>query len=294
MTQAATGIVLELQRECLDSDVSVSSILRKAKLIASKLDLKELQSWIESELNGYECSPEDLPSHRKGAGSPKFHNRYNGWCPIMTDDGKFSQIIRTVFLLQPVSELENLVSRDDGHLIMEYNPVIQEAIQKQMPRRMECALHFSKGLVIAALDFVRNKMLDWTLELEKQGILGERLTFKDSQKHEAKAVTNHIYGGNIGVIGNVAGDVRDNRFFSSSNELKLDALRSFVTQATEAANGLDSKTRDGLLPRLNELSIEAESSAEPSKIGKYLASIRSVLEGASGNIVAQAILNSMG
>lgn len=287
------GIVLELQRECLDSDVSITTGLRKAKAIASKLELRELRDWIDSELNGYDCPVADLPEHRKGKGAPKFKNPYHGWCPIMTDVGWFGDVLRTVYLPQPISELETLAKpAKTDILIMQYSAVIQAEIYKQMHPPMECGLHFSKATVASALDFVRNKMLDWTLELEARGITGDKFTFAESEKREAQVVTNHIYGGNIGVIGNVQGDVENSRFFSVG-DLDIDALNSFLEQAAQAAAGLESSVRGQVEPILSELSSEVVDRPEVGRIRELLRSLRTILEGASGNLVASALLSAM-
>lgn len=286
---ASQGIVLELQRDCLDQQVSVSTILRKAKVIASKLDLDDLRSWIDSELEGYKCSLEELPSHRKGKGQPKFNNPYNGWCPIMTEDDWFGQMVRTVFMVQSVSEMEELIANNGSTLLMYYNPSVQSAMQEQLPMPMECALHFSKTQVLSALDYVRNRTLDWTLELEKRGIVGQGLTFGHSQKEEAQMVTNHIYGSNIGVLGSVAGDANSSHFFNGS-KVNRDKLSGFLDQAIPASAGLDPETRKDVQPILSELQSHISGQAEPSKVKGLLSSLRAILEGASGNLVASAIL----
>jgi hypothetical protein len=58
------SLVLELQRECLDSRIFVSDVLRKALVVARKLGLTEFQAWINSELNGYYAGKIDLPEYR--------------------------------------------------------------------------------------------------------------------------------------------------------------------------------------------------------------------------------------
>ena len=40
------GIVIELQREALDEKISIESLMRKAYLVARKLNLKEFEEWI--------------------------------------------------------------------------------------------------------------------------------------------------------------------------------------------------------------------------------------------------------
>lgn len=42
------GIVYELEREALDENVSVESLLRKAYLVARKLKLSDFEEWIQS------------------------------------------------------------------------------------------------------------------------------------------------------------------------------------------------------------------------------------------------------
>lgn len=286
----SAGIVLELQRDCLEQATPVSLILRKAKVIASKLDLEELKVWIDAELNGYDCSLNDLPDHRKGIGQPKFKNPYHGWLPIATDGSRFGEMIRTVWLRQSASEIESLVSENPSDtLIMYYSPQIEQLLWKSLPVPMECGLHFSKSEAIFALDFIRNKMLDWTLELEQRNIIGEGLSFGDSQKVEAKMVTNHIYGGNIGVLGNVAGDTNNSHFVNSSG-IDVTKIRDFLDQVIPASAGLDPSTRSKVVPLLEDLHSEVNGEKEAGKLTTIFNSLRTVLEGASGNLVASAIL----
>jgi len=47
------SLVEELQRDALNANAKVSDLLRKAKAIAVKLELPELEEWVEHELNGY-------------------------------------------------------------------------------------------------------------------------------------------------------------------------------------------------------------------------------------------------
>lgn len=229
------GIVLELQKECLDSHTSVADILRKAKVIAVKLDLKELVDWIDKELNGYvDDSLLDLPEYRKGRGSPKFFNPYRGYCPIIVGEGQYGDIISTVFLAQGVSALEDLAKdKKSDTLIYQYPPALQSSLQEQMEFAMECSLHFSRNQIRATLDYVRNRVLDWALELEKRGILGEDLSFDDSEKKEAQAVTNHIYGSNIGVLGSVGRDASVSNLSVNESQPDFDATLKLVSQIRE-------------------------------------------------------------
>lgn len=287
-----SGIVLELQRDCLDSSVPVNSILRKAKVIASKLDLDELKQWIDSELNGYDCALKDLPEHRKGVGQPKFFNPYNGWCPIQTADDWFGNMLRTVYLRQSISEIEHLANGGkSGTLLMNYNPKIEETIQEQLPMRMQVALHFSKVEAVSALDFVRNKTLDWTLELENRGITGEGLSFGESEKREAHMVTNHIYGGNFGVLGTVTGDANNTGFVSISGPISGQQLTTLAGQIRDVVQALPFDVREPVLSLVEDLEKEgARSNPVPSKVSQSLSSLREILQNTAGNLASAGIL----
>jgi hypothetical protein len=288
----AAGIVLELQRDCLDGSVSASAILRKAKAIAVKLDLKELSDWIDQELNGYECALKDLPEHRTMGGAPKFWNPYNGWCPIIPGDKWLSDILTTAYLPNPIVQLEKWASGKDGTLTYRFPHAVQAALREMGDFEFEAVMHISTSQIVSALDFVRNKILSWTLELEKKGITGDGYTFKESQKQQAQVITNHIYGGNIGVLGNVGGDANNSRFVSAQGVHEKELLE-FLDQAEPASAGLDAETRSTLTPLLEKLREAVQERKPPSKISGLITSLRNVLEGASGNIVAAALLAAL-
>ena len=44
------GIVIELQKQAIDTDSDVVSLLRKAYLVARKLDIKDFEEWINLSL----------------------------------------------------------------------------------------------------------------------------------------------------------------------------------------------------------------------------------------------------
>lgn len=294
MILVSDGIVLELQQDCLDASASVSAILRKAKAIASKLDLTELVEWFDQELNGYECSMQDLPPHRRGVGAPKFKNPYHGWCPIIVADDEFGNIVRTAFLPQPLAELESLADgTKTDMLIMEYHPVVAQALQKQLPTPMPCALHFPKDQVRSALDFVRNKVLDWTLALEKRGIIGEGFSFNKKEKEEAVAVTNHIYNSSVGVIGSVAGNATISKLRTSSGSINFEKVQSLIEQIDQTKAALPASVASALDGPLSELKAGAEEK-NSNKVKAAFAAMVPVLEGAAGNIVAAGILAAIG
>ncbi|WP_242848095.1 hypothetical protein [Ruminococcus sp. HUN007] len=76
------SVVLDLQQEIISKNCDVVNVLRKAHLIASKLELNEFDNWIVNELNGYP-SQKDCPDYRNVRVVLKGYNPYRGWIPII-------------------------------------------------------------------------------------------------------------------------------------------------------------------------------------------------------------------
>ena len=55
------SLVLDLQQDVLKPDCDILNALRKAHLIAAELKLTEFDSWIMSELNGYDDKQDNIP-----------------------------------------------------------------------------------------------------------------------------------------------------------------------------------------------------------------------------------------
>ena len=76
----AEGIVLQLQAEALDENVDIETLLRKAYLVARKLQLRDFENWISLEQNGYKETP---PDYRIIGGELQAWNPYQGWIPVV-------------------------------------------------------------------------------------------------------------------------------------------------------------------------------------------------------------------
>src|SRR5271154_2225264 len=80
------SLVIQLQRECLDRQTySTLDVLRKALVVAKKLDVTDFQEWIERELKGYGPG-DDIPKYRVVKGELKARNPYRGWIPVVFDN----------------------------------------------------------------------------------------------------------------------------------------------------------------------------------------------------------------
>lgn len=105
-----TGLILELQRSCDDSNLSVEALLRKMKIAAAKLDISILEDWVGHELSGY--SGGMLPNYRILKGDPVAENPIHGWIPVLVQDPQEYNAISTAFVSEPVASLTNLLAKN--------------------------------------------------------------------------------------------------------------------------------------------------------------------------------------
>jgi hypothetical protein len=89
------GLVLELQRDAIGSQIRISDLLRKALFAARKLGVLEFQVWIDNELNGYK-KVSDIPDYRTIHGILRARNPYHGWIPIMVEDSEAEREISNI------------------------------------------------------------------------------------------------------------------------------------------------------------------------------------------------------
>src|ERR1017187_998540 len=165
-------LVLQLQAECLDSHVSILEVLRKALVVARKLALADAQVWIEKELNGYK-SGDSAPPHRLLTAQIRAWNPYHGWQPVIFEDHQEEAFLSKCFLGQPVGELEDLVKSGKDTVQFPFQSDNERRLMDGLDGPVEMSTrHVSRSAVSGIIDAVRNMVLDWCLQLEKDGILG--------------------------------------------------------------------------------------------------------------------------
>lgn len=73
-------------------------------------------------------------------------------------------------------------------------------------RNANYELHFSKSAIVNIIEQVKNKILDWALLLEENGIRGENLQFSVEEKETVKNAPQII-----NYVNNFFGDVKDSQ-----------------------------------------------------------------------------------
>lgn len=122
------SLIQELQRDALDSSVSTLELLRKALVVATKLNISEFEEWIEFELSGY-SNGKNTPSYRYIVGSVKAWHPY-GLIPVVGDEDTMSQISK-MSIQQSIAELEDLITRSNRcQTFFEFHPQIQDILRQ--------------------------------------------------------------------------------------------------------------------------------------------------------------------
>lgn len=291
------SIIRQLQTEALDPKIGISELLRKAKVVAVKLDLKDFLMWIENELNGYTTKIQgELPPYRMVSGETKGWNPYRGWIPVLFTDIESQRLLSSRGVSQPIGELDDIMkSPGEGSLMMDFNPEAKNAIMKAIGSQTDIKFMLGRNSVAGILDAVKNTILDWSLKLEKEGILGEGLSFSQTEQEKAKDPgtvykIDHIenFAGTMGTIGGSA-KVQITQINSGSKEELQKLLQQIRKYASEVK--IDEAKRPELLANLDKLDVEVKSEhIEPSKIKSLLSSVKNIFEGAAGSVVAQGII----
>lgn len=193
-----SSLVEQLQADAINSGVRVSTLLRKVKLAAVKLRLPKVEEWVEKELNGYTG---EVPEYRETSGHPKAFNPFHGWID-MKASADIMDMISTVSILQSVPSLESLVESAKTNLFyMPYTPKQTDILLRLFNADLaRLAKEVNRSQITSVLDSVRNLVLDWALELERQGIMGSGISFDDREKNLAQDRQVNFHIGSIGSI----------------------------------------------------------------------------------------------
>ncbi len=288
------SLVQELEQEAYDSKASLSNMLRKAKAIAVKLQLKQPIAWVEAELNGYET--DEVPNYRKISGRVKARNPYVGLIPMICPDRELERLISEHWIREPISSIEHTLATAKEPMLPITGEKAKFLAQHSDTPDFPMFLFFAPSSLVSILDAVRNRILDWSLALQSDGIFGDGMSFRPEEKMTANS-KGDIY--NIGSIGNFAGNLGGQVTGNVSGvvtqqfEIEFDKVRTLINQIRQHQNQL------GLMPQqeievnrtVNALDEELRGKKPKEGIVKsLLASLKTTLEGTAGNLIASGIL----
>lgn len=292
-----SSIVIDLQDEILSSDCDIVQILRRAHVIAVKLGLKEFDQWISYELNGYP-NWNACPDYRRIRGTLKAFNPYHGWIPVIVPDSKIEKMICEKMVPKSISEIITLCENAQNGLISSFSGEQLELLNQlsDLPLPMRYALHISTASVMDIIEKVKNTILEWTLKLEEEGVLGEGMRFSDKEKQTAMALpqtVNNYYGAT-----NVINAPSKGMQIVSGNEhvtFSYDQARAAISEIEAAISQeqLQSEDKDAALEMLTEIRDKIAQAKKPGVIKALLVGLKGFLMNAGSSLAAALIQTSI-
>lgn len=290
------AIVLELQREALERSTKVTDLLRKALLVARKLKIHDFKEWINNEINGY-SKLDQVPDYRIMSGQVKVWNPYRGWEQVLFEDPEFAELASHRHTSQAISEIEAMYESEGGGLMMPFPAATQNQFMDDMKYPYPPTLHVPKTQLNRVLDIVRNTVLNWSLKLEEDGILGDDLAFSPEEKDAAaKAVYN---------VTTFYGDVTQAQLQIDSNgasqtqvlqTASIEDISEFASKLKESLPEIEisEDQRDELIAETQTIEAQASSpKPKPKIIAESLKSIRKILEKVGEAAIVKILLDKI-
>jgi len=212
------NIINQIQKDILNPETSVSTILRKAKVLASNLKNEEFKAWVDNELNGYFKDNNDIPNYRKSRAltfgnfiDPYGSEMRNMRIPILHLSEEFRKLFKDLtndpidllILGQGVSSLETL-AQNNSPILQEWPPDLVSLLPPELGRGYSCVSVgkvIDRSGIIQVLDTIRTRLLNFILELQEEYPEIKNSDFDDIDipKEQVNMVfNNNIYGdGNI-------------------------------------------------------------------------------------------------
>lgn len=171
------SLLREIQNDAVNTNVKVSDLLRKCKILAYRLGNEDFKIWIENELNGYlNVKEEELPTYRvleklnsKGHFAGPFNSGLrNADIPIFNLPKKLQHNLSIVTLNRPIAELEDLAN-SESELSQSWNPLIVAKYGMQMYQGYNCIQAWkiiSSSALVGIIDTIKTKILNFVLEIE--------------------------------------------------------------------------------------------------------------------------------
>jgi hypothetical protein len=295
------SLVEELQRDALNKNISVTELLQKCLVLATKLEIDEFASWARLELDGY--IGRNVPAYRVIHGEPQVFNPYHGYQPMFFEDPDDKEFISKMPFNQPIGEIDHLLAHANkagsGNFSVSFAPANEKNLIDMMGLPMKPSLRVSTSHMHGILDAVRKVILEWSIKLESDGILGEGMSFSREEKEKAHSVTYNIKNYIHGNIDHSQIQVESANSFQkgSFQDVDLFELKKIISSLKKSLDdlGIEGDIRDELISEIHTLEAQTDSpKPKASILRESLISVRKILESAAGNLVASGLLSQIG
>lgn len=282
-----TWLVKDIQLDILNNK-DIVSILRKTLVLAKKLNLSDLEILIKSELNWYDNKGK-IPKYRivKGA-RIVWWNPYYGWILANIDNDKLFDLLTTIKIYESISVIEKFAQRWAAvSLSTEY-------MSSFMNISTEYKVQVGKTPFINIIEYLKNFILETCIDLEKEWINGNWISFSNKEVQVAKnipSVTNIFYW-----------EIKTNNLQISSDNsqqnievsaLNIDEIKNFLSQLKAYNSQIKELPNSQEIQEKLDLLEQEIVKQKPSEwlIKNSLLFIQNALSWASWNLIATWVLD---
>ena len=245
------SLLRDIQAAAIDSDVEITVLLRKCKVLAARLRNQEFKAWVESELNGYD-EREQLPEYRVFSVSSKGHfagafgsGLRNADIPMFTIPEGYREEMSHSYLMSSIAEIQSLVESSGGTSLHEPWPSDFVAIVgRNIYGDMNCMQAWkviSRASLVGVIDTVRNRILSFVLEIEDEAPdAGEAPPHTNPIQQEKVSQVFNTYI--LGSVQNVSTGSNDVAQYGGSSiiERDVDSLVSYLEEVGVSSTDIET------------------------------------------------------
>lgn len=245
----------QIQMEAVDGSQDLSSLLRKCRILAQRLGNGDLKSWVMKELDGYN-EEDELPDYRVLSQALILADYFGSFgsqlrnvsVPITAIHEDIRDFIASVQATQGVRQIQEQVAQaTEGAIRIAIPPEAYGAISNSYVREdmvLASAVKIvNTSFLQGILDAVRNRILNFTLELESEAPnTGDPLEeLRVNKPDRVQQIFNTEIRGNVGNVSQGGGGFTQVAQVSQGDaDALLEALRSIGLEEDEAAEIVES------------------------------------------------------
>ncbi|ERH27364.1 hypothetical protein HMPREF9065_01421 [Aggregatibacter sp. oral taxon 458 str. W10330] len=265
-------------------DIELSTLLRKCKILATRLNHPGFKSWVENELNGYN-DVSSLPSYRVLKVISKGH--FSTWGnSILTNiqihthvmKEKHEKYVKKAHIMQGIGSLENLLSKEGSIFQSPWDSKLLAIYASDFYNDMICIKAWqviSSSDIAGIIDTVKTKILDFALEIEAENPNAGDIEMNSNpiDQNKITQIFNTTINGNVQNVATGSSDVNQNS--QINNTAKEELFSNLLDIISNQKVSLEEEQYQNILKVINEMRSTQGTSDFSSKYIKFIELINS-------------------
>lgn len=185
-------LIEELTTLASDNKSTASELLKKMRIATVRLQLEDIEEWVKHELEGYP-DVNVIPHYRYIGGVPQSCHVHWGWRTLKLSGNEFNDTLASICMYsQGIATLE-AIAENPGPYRLSYPTFVEQAFMPHMVAGVnKIGLCVDRSAVIGVIDAIKHRVLEWSLAMEKAGVVGEGMSFTLDEKEKAANVTYNV------------------------------------------------------------------------------------------------------